>query len=240
VYVRNVNGTVLDFATPWFMHRANKMMYDRQTKTMWQQFLGEPIVGPFADTDFKLSTLPVTVTTWGEWFTLHPETTVLDIDTGVYPAWMYRAEDDPDSAYHGYRGSPRVMFPVWNRSDRLSQKTQVIGIQIQSAAKAYPLETIREQGLLNDVFGDENLVLVSTGGGLGARAYRTGEILFQNKVTDGPILSLEDHEGNLWSVQEDHLVVDGSNSTLLPRIRTSLAYWFAWYLFHPSTEVYLD
>lgn len=214
------------------------MMYDRQTKTMWQQFLGEPIVGSFADTDLKLSTLPVTVTTWGEWLTLHPDTTVLDIDTGVYPSWMYRPEEDPDSAYYRYRTSPRVMFPVWNRSDQLPQKTQVIGIQIQSAAKAYPLETIREQGVLNDTFRDENVVLMSAGGGLGARAYHSGEIRFESKITDGSMLSLEDDEGNLWSVQEDRLLPARGDSPPLFRIRTNLAYWFAWYQFHPATEVY--
>ena len=130
------------------------------------------------------------------------------------------------------------MFPVWNRSDRLPQKAQVIGIQFDSVFKAYPLALIQEQGILNDTVGGENFVLLSTGGGLGARGYRTGEIFFKNKLIDGPMLSLEDHEGNLWNVQEGYLVPDAGNSTPLPRIRTSLAYWFAWYLFHPSTEVY--
>tara|TARA_B100001013_G_scaffold283092_1_gene183015 strand:+ start:53 stop:454 length:402 start_codon:yes stop_codon:yes gene_type:complete len=130
------------------------------------------------------------------------------------------------------------MFPVWNRSDQLPQKTQVIGIQIQSAPKAYPLEIIQEQGVLNDTFRDENVVLMSTGGGLGARAYRSEEIVFESKVTDGSALFLEDDEGNLWSVQEDRLLPSWGNSPPLFRIRTNLAYWFAWYQFHPETEVY--
>lgn len=214
------------------------MMYDRQTKTMWQQFSGEPIVGSFADTDLKLSTLPVTVTTWGDWLALHPDTTVLDIDTGVYPSWMYRPEEDPDSAYYRYRASPRVMFPVWNRSDQLPQKTQVIGIQIYAATKAYPLEIIQERGVLNDAFRDENVVLLSAGGGLGARAYHAGDNLFESKVTNGSVLSLKDDEGNVWSVQEDRLLPSGGDATPLSRIDTKLSYWFAWYQFHPATEVY--
>ena len=129
------------------------MMYDRQTKTMWQQFLGEPIVGPLVDSGLTLEVLPVVVTTWGEWLAAHPDTTVLDSDTGVYPKWAYVPEEDSGSAYYGYRLNPQAMFPVWQRSELLPEKAEVLGLLVHGHPKAYLLEALHEAALLNDVLG---------------------------------------------------------------------------------------
>ena len=50
--------------------------FDHDTGTVWSQPLGEAIVGPLKGT--KLDLLPSTLTEWGEWKRLHPETKALD------------------------------------------------------------------------------------------------------------------------------------------------------------------
>ena len=238
MYVREIDGQVYEFATPWFMHRANKMMYDRQTRTMWQQFLGEPIVGPLVDSGLVLEVLPVVVTSWGEWLAAHPDTTVLSDDTGVYPKWAYRPEEDSGSTYYGYRLSPQAMFPAWQRSELLPEKAQVLGILVHGHPKAYLLEELHEAAILNDTVGGQSLVVVSSGP-VGGRVYERGEHAFSlpsNPVDGAP--TLVDEQGRTWRMEEDALVLEGDPTQWLPRIHNQVAYWFGWYLFHPTTAVY--
>ena len=92
------------------LYRNNKLMYDRATNTLRASLLGEPVIGPLADSGTKLDLFPVELTSWLEWVALHPDTTVLSVETGVYPASRYRSEGDLSSIYFAYRHSPDTMF----------------------------------------------------------------------------------------------------------------------------------
>ena len=214
------------------------MMYDRQTKTMWQQFLGEPIVGPLVDSGLTLEVLPVVVTTWGGWLAAHPDTTVLDSDTGVYPKWAYVPEEDSGSAYYGYRLNPQAMFPVWQRSELLPEKAEVLGLLVHGHPKAYLLEALHEAALLNDTLGGQNVVVVSSGP-VGGRVYERSEYTFSlpSEPADGPPI-LVDEQARSWRMEEDALVLESDPTERLARIHSHVAYWFGWYLFHPTTAVY--
>ncbi len=59
VFDRRVNGRVLDFGTTGKLRNSNLVMYDRQTESWWQQFVGEAIVGELTGT--LLTALPVRV-----------------------------------------------------------------------------------------------------------------------------------------------------------------------------------
>jgi len=56
---RRLDGRVLDFGTTGRLRNSDLVMYDRQTESWWQQFLGEAIVG--ALTGKRLKILPVRV-----------------------------------------------------------------------------------------------------------------------------------------------------------------------------------
>ncbi len=45
VFDRRLDGQVLDFGTTGKLRKSDLVMYDRQTESWWQQFLGEGIVG---------------------------------------------------------------------------------------------------------------------------------------------------------------------------------------------------
>lgn len=55
------------FGTSGLLYRSNKLMYDRQTYTLWSNLTGEPVVGRLAPSPVRLEILPATVTTWEEW-----------------------------------------------------------------------------------------------------------------------------------------------------------------------------
>ncbi len=79
---RVAEGITYNFWTSGFLFRSNKLMYDRQTRTLWNQFTGKPVLGTLAGTDLRLSILPLVLTDWASWQERNPHTTVLDIDTG--------------------------------------------------------------------------------------------------------------------------------------------------------------
>ena len=59
VFERRVDGRVLDFGTTGKLRKSNLLMYDRQSESWWQQFLGEAVVG--AMTGKRLRMLPARI-----------------------------------------------------------------------------------------------------------------------------------------------------------------------------------
>ena len=242
MYSTNVNGQVLEFGTSGLLYRSNKLMYDRGTKSLWNQFLGKPAVGPLVGSGIKLKILPVVVTTWGEWVDSHPDTTVLDIETGIYRPAQYEPEWEGGSIYYYYRTSPETMFPVWQKSDRLPTKGQVLGLKVGGEAKAYPLNLFETQTVINDTLGGENLVVFAEGKSGGARAYHRDSHEFtleQIDTADEGLPVLVDEGGHRWRVEEEALVRGDDSTQRLQRLPSHTAYWFGWYSFYPNTQIYL-
>jgi len=59
VFDRRLEGRTLDFGTTGKLRNSDLVMYDRQTESWWQQFLGEAIVGGLTGKQLKM--LPVRV-----------------------------------------------------------------------------------------------------------------------------------------------------------------------------------
>ncbi len=223
------------------LFRSNKLMYDRATKSLWHQFTGEPVVGALADSGIKLEVLPIALTTWGDWLAAHPDTTVLDIDTGLYRPDTYAPEWDPKSIYYGLRQQPVTSFPVWQKSDRLPEKSDVLGLIVNGEARAYPRETLLRQPVLNDSLGGRDLVVITPGNGTGARAFQRDGQKFSTirpAGDGGTSATVVDQSGTEWRVEEDALVGVTDSAQRLARLPSHVSYWFGWYAFHTSTSVY--
>lgn len=238
---RGSDGTTYDFGSSGFLFRSNKLMYDRQTKTLWNQLTGQPVLGELVGTDVTLDLLPVVLTSWEAWQEQHPETLVLDIETGHNRNYQLGA------AYGSYFAGNDTMFPVWQRSDLLETKDQVYAITVNGLPKAYPIELVSEQQVINDTVNDVNLVVIGTRGivdvvssrgaeysaGSEIRVFERGDLAFS--ATDDPdvVVSADNVE---WQITEAELVAaDGRTQ---PRHSGHLAYWYGWYAFFPTTEVY--
>lgn len=236
-YSTKIGDEVLSFGTSGLLYRSNKLMYDRPTETLWDQQRGVPVVGERVGIGIELKLLPMTLTTWREWRELHPETTVLDDDTGIFPATAYLNEDDPNSIYFDYRANTTTIFPPGAESDLLPEKSFVLGINAGGEAKAYALTRLPEEPVVNDEVGGREVVVIATDNAEGARAYERGGREFSGpELTDGE-LTVVDETGVLWRVEEDGLVaVDGGET--LKRLESRVSYWFAWYQTFPQTDVY--
>ena len=242
---RASDGNTYTFGSSGFLFRSNKLMYDRPTRTLWNQLTGEPVLGELAATDVKLSLLPVVLTSWEAWQAQHPDTVVLDVNTG------FSRDYTPGAAYGDYFAYGGTMFPVWQRADLLDTKEQIYALYVDGVAKAYPLDLLTQEHVVNDVIGETNVVLVADRGiievdgqsmrigpvsytaGGEVRAYERGDETFGPGPDAGTVL---DSAGRQWQITEEALL--GPDGEIAPRLSGHLAYWFGWYAFFPNTLVY--
>ena len=75
VFDRRVDGQVLDFGTTGKLRHSDLIMYDRQTESWWQQFLGEAIVGSMTGKRLKL--LPARIESFAKFRARAPQGKVL-------------------------------------------------------------------------------------------------------------------------------------------------------------------
>jgi len=75
VFDRRVDTRVLDFGTTGMLRNSDLVMYDRQTETWWQQFLGTAIVGELDGT--VLHVLPSRLESWAHFRARAPDGLVL-------------------------------------------------------------------------------------------------------------------------------------------------------------------
>lgn len=216
------------FGSSGLLYRSNKLMFDRSTDSLWNQFTGEPVSGPLADDGIKLTVRPLTLTSWGDWRTRHPRGRVLSPDTG------FERDYSSGAAYRDYFASPDLMFPAATDPDsKLRPKDKVFGIRDFAAAKAWPLSAFADGAVINDTLGKRNVVLVGDAENSGVRAYERGTARF-DKGSDSMHLS---GPGGVWEITEDALI--GPDGTTLPRLAGHVSYWFAWNSFlGVRSEVY--
>ena len=242
MYSAKINREPTTFGTSGLLYRSNKVMYDRATNSLWHQFTGEPIIGPLADSGIKLPFFPVLLTTWEEWLAEHPNTTVLSLETGFYHPSAYRPQSDPIAVYQHYFNSPDTLYPVPNRSDALDTKEVVLGLSVGDAHKAYPVDVLQSERVVNDALGDVEIVVIASSESQAASAYeRRGQrfaIGAEDSTAGGLPTALLDSDGVSWHVTDDYLVSTADPPGRLKRLPTHMSFWFGWYAFHLDTGIY--
>ena len=215
----------LVFGSSGFLYRSNKLMFDRETHSLWNQFTGKPVVGPLADSGIALRQRPVVITKWDSWRTAHPATKVLSLSTG------HRRDYGSGVVYSDYFSSPDLMFPALVDQSTHRQKDYVFAIRQFGAARAWPLDAFEKTQVINDAIADTPLLLLGDPAERTVRAYERGTYRFEPEAG-----ALRDEAGGTWAVSEEALT--GPDGQSLARVNGHLAYWFGWFSFFPHTAVY--
>ncbi len=231
-----VDDSVIIFRTSGLLYISNKLMYDLDTNTLWNQFTGEPVLGELADSGIELDVLPITLTTWGEWLAEHPDSVVLDINTGY--SRDYSSEGQPGAAYNDYFARPDTYFSVPDTDDRMEMKAPVYGLELYGETRAYPIEALQQTPVVNDTVGGADVVLVAEQGTQGVRVYERDGRTFSLDLADSTGSTLLDEEGVAWNISEEALINASDPEMQLTRIGGHVAFWFGWFAFHPETTVY--
>jgi hypothetical protein len=218
------------FGSSGLLYRANKLMFDRGSFTLWHNLTGEAVLGPGAAAGLRLVALPVTVTSWGAWRRAQPTTTAVVLPAGYGARWGF---DYLPGAADRHRAG--VRFPVWQRSARLRPQSEILGVRVGGAAKAYPVEAAVAAAVINDRIDGEAVVVIAEPAGGGLRVFRRGEREFRRDRQG----VLRDEAGGAWREEEAALVpVADGDEPALARLASHHAFWFGWFGFFPETEVW--
>ncbi len=208
----------LIFGSSGLLYRSNKLMFDRATNSLWNQFTGEPVVGPLVESDIKLKVRPIAITTWQDWREQHENTTVLSIETGHIRNYS------SGFVYHDYFASPDLMFPARVADEsQIMRKDYVFGIRSVAASKAWPLSAFVDEPIINDSVGGLSLVLIGDAATRTVRAYERGEAEEFSRAPDGGLST-----GTLQWQSDENFLVSSDGRHKRARLPGHISYWFAW------------
>ena len=128
--------------TSGLLNRSNKVMYDLNTFSVFDTFLGHAVTGPLAEKKVQLKQATVITTEWGTWRKEHPETTVL--------LERYALGRHPD--FRNGRDANGPIFPVGDVDPRLPVHEDIIGVV---TASGKPIAFQRSRALVALKRGDE-------------------------------------------------------------------------------------
>lgn len=206
----------LVFASSGFLYRSNKLMFDRETNSLWNQFTGEPVNGPLRSKGIKLKIRPVVITSWAKWKSKNPTTKVLSLDTG------FHRDYGSGVVYQSYFSSPDLMFPTIVRNEDVAKcKDFVFGIRDFGVARAWPITAFEAEPVINDKLSDKNIVLIGDAITREVRAYLREGHTFHVSSSTG--LMSGDQS---WKITEDALI--GPDGQSLGRLPGHISFWFAW------------
>ncbi|MEM6663520.1 MAG: DUF3179 domain-containing (seleno)protein [Pseudomonadota bacterium] len=145
--------------TSGLLIRSNKVMYDINTYSVFDTFLGKAVTGPLAEKGLQLKQASVVTTDWGTWKKEHPTTTVLIEELALGRDFDFRNGRDA--------GGP--IFPVGNVDPRLPVHEDIIGVL---TATGTPIAFQRSRAMTALLKGDEisfeNVRLQLAAGGIKA------------------------------------------------------------------------
>ena len=232
MYAREIQGNLHTFGVSGKLIMNALVMYDHQSETLWSQFLSRGVKGPLANTQLEI--LASLQTTWSQWLSLHPDTTVLD----------KRGRYQTDS-YEGYYGGGSTgIIGESNKDERLPGKDLVLGVDLVSGAKAYPFRAMASQAAINDFFsGRPVLIAFDPLNETGAAFLRSvdGQPLHfdtATKTIDGVFLLRDQETGSTWQAVTGRAIDGPLAAAALQRLPSHYSFWFAWSDFHPDTELF--
>lgn len=213
---------------------GNEVFKDRETGSRWQQSSLEAISGPLQGAHLKL--YPFLLTSWDEWRRLHQATLVLK----PLPGYADRIAAKNDQIRKGLSGEGAAPADVTYRDDRLKPKTMVLGLDVEGASKAFPLEALRQVKVVNDTIGGKPVVVVHQPASDTTTAFvgraRGKTLTFAPANAQGT--ELRDQEtGSRWTAYGECTGGALKGAALEPLILEP-EYWFAWSEFHRETSIY--
>jgi hypothetical protein len=137
VFDRRAEGRALRFGVSGLLFQSDLLMFDRSSESLWSQISAEAVSGPRLGQQLRL--LRAQTTTWGEWRSRHPDSTVLSRETG-------HKRNYRQTPYKGYAKSKRLHFPA-PTDRRYHPKSRVVGLRLaDGSARAYPAAEIKKAG----------------------------------------------------------------------------------------------
>ena len=228
MYAREIDDRVLTFGVSGKLILNALVMYDRQTDSLWSQFLGEAVEGPLAGT--RLELVSSHVTTWSAWREEHPDTLVLDTLGSV---------SDQYASYYTVASSG--LLGQSHFDGRLPSKDLVVGISGKTGYKAYPHSRLADIPVLNDEFEGLNILITFDAETRSTSVFYGRldgmDLTFSQASSSGEMTDAE--TGSVWSKLTGVATGGPLKGKRLTRYPSFDVFWFAWTDFYPDTELFV-
>ena len=228
VYAREVRGGELTFGVSGKLIMNALVLYDRETLSLWSQFLGQSVQGKLAGA--KLELLPSQLLTWGAWKGQHPDTVALDQGVSTY---------DPYMPY--YFNADIGVYGETNSDSRMRSKSLVVGIVGDAGQKAYAYGGLVRSPIVNDTFDGRGLVVAADPESGAANVFDRGldgkSLTFE--PTERSLFMTDRETGSTWAKETGIAVSGPLKGKRLKRVPSMSSFWFAWSDYYPQTELYL-
>ncbi|MEO1064762.1 MAG: DUF3179 domain-containing (seleno)protein [Actinomycetota bacterium] len=158
----------LELRTSGLLSRSNKVMYELNSFSVFDTFLGNAVSGPLREAGVQLEAVPVVTSTWADWKAAHPDTTIVAEDGGLgrtYPLDPLRGRDD---------NGP--IFPVGDVDARLGAQDQVVGVVGPEGPVAFDAEAASAALDGGETVELAGVRVVSDGAGLVAELVDGGDV----------------------------------------------------------------
>lgn len=216
------------------MVNVNMTFADRETGTRWQQETGEAIDGTLRGR--RLDIYPFLITTWKEWRERHPKTRVMEPVPGFEEMYenMWRAIQ---ARTPGRAGPPADR--IRREDPRLPAYERVIGLEAGGTKRAYPLEVLKKELVVNDRLGSELVLLIYTPRSdtvtVFSRNLAGRTLSFEMRPQSGDLIDVQ--TGSRWNAYGEGVEGELRGSRLKALIGMP-QFWWAWAAFYAGTDIY--
>jgi len=244
VFDRRAKGQTLTFGISGFLRLSNMVMYDKQTESLWQQGLGQAVVGSLTGT--RLKRLPAQIISFAQFRQAYPKGRVLSRRTGHNRPYGR----NPYVGYDSISQNPLTIRP--DSRQGVLPRERLVAVTIAGRDKAYPYSTTRKLGVVNDEVGTVPLVVFHGDGALSAMDQ--GQIASSREVgstgvfdrrMEGQVLTFEYTNGRFrdtetsstWDITGKAVEGPMKGKQLKP-IGHSDYFAFSWLVFRPGTQIF--
>ncbi len=227
MWKRSVGGKALRFHLAG-INNQNFLMRDEETGTWWQQITGKAIFGPMKGQ--QLEPVLSDEMIYATWKLEAPNGQVLA------PVTKDSKEYESDWEPHVAKLPVVISFP----GTPLQSRDVVIGMEMNGASRAYPLDSIVSEAVVQDHLGGTPILLVVGPDGKSVRAFvsraRSADIeLFRN--TSGQWGLTDSSTASQWNFQG--CAISGPmRGECLQELSALKDYWFDWRNYHAGTTIY--
>jgi hypothetical protein len=186
-------------------------MRDLETESLWSHIMGKCMRGDLIDTELEM--LPGVMTTWADWKTKHPSTTVLNLS---------RTASEYNREIYNYNTG------------------YIFGIRHGSSIKAYTFADLQKTPVINDNLNTSSLLISFDPKSTRAYAFDRqvdGQILtFEASTESGALIDTQTKSS--WDPWTGKSTQGKMKGTELKWITGIVSYAKAWETFYPETQVY--
>ena len=213
---------------------GNEVFKDVETGSRWQQSSLEAISGPLKGEHLEL--YPFLLTSWEEWLRLHPETRVLK----PLPGYAERIAAKNAQLRAGYPLEKTAPADVVHRDDRLKAYTKIIGLNVGSASRAFPLDALDRVRVVNEEIGGQPILVVHQPKSDTTTAFvaRANGMKLTFEAANAGATELVDRETRSRWDAYGHCTSGKLKGAQLEMLIMEPEYWFAWSEFHPKTTIF--